>query len=253
MKNLEASKDFADGAEAAVGQVIALIDERPLERECLLRSIELLHPRLVILGYPSAARFRDTQARGPVITMVLLNIGSRDVREAGVVEEIVCLVDALNHPPVVIVSASDDLHQIVAAQQTGASGYIPASIGIDGIVEAASLAASGGVFLRFESLTKLCDSRSTKPISSSEFGYLTSRQTAVAEALRRGKANKTIAYELNMCESTVKVHIRNLMRKLDAKNRTEAAYKLNAILPQTAQSGLSEAAPRRSDQRTGAR
>ena len=44
------------------------------------------------------------------------------------------------------------------------------------------------------------------------------------EALRRGKPNKIIAYELNMCESTVKVHIRNIMKRLKAKNRTEAAY-----------------------------
>ena len=66
-----------------------------------------------------------------------------------------------------------------------------------------------------------------------ELQDLTSRQAAVAEALRRGKANKTIAYELNMCESTVKVHIRSIMRKLQAKNRTEAAFKLNAVLPQS--------------------
>jgi DNA-binding NarL/FixJ family response regulator len=41
--------------------------------------------------------------------------------------------------------------------------------------------------------------------------------------LRQGKANKQIAYELNMREGTVKVHIRNIMRKLKAKNRTEVA------------------------------
>lgn len=53
---------------------------------------------------------------------------------------------------------------------------------------------------------------------------LTERQTAVIEALRRGKANKIIAYELNMKESTVKVHVRNIMKKLNAKNRTEVAF-----------------------------
>jgi DNA-binding NarL/FixJ family response regulator len=37
-------------------------------------------------------------------------------------------------------------------------------------------------------------------------------------------ANKLIAYELNMCESTVKVHIRNIMKKLNATNRTQVAY-----------------------------
>jgi hypothetical protein len=37
----------------------------------------------------------------------------------------------------------------------------------------------------------------------------------------QGRQNKIIAYELNMCESTVKVHIRQIMRKLKARNRTQ--------------------------------
>ena len=43
--------------------------------------------------------------------------------------------------------------------------------------------------------------------------------------MRRGQANKIIAYELTVTESTVKVHIRNIMRKMGATNRTEAVYK----------------------------
>ena len=52
---------------------------------------------------------------------------------------------------------------------------------------------------------------------------LTSRELSVVRAIRQGKSNKIIAHELNMCLSTVKVHVRNVMRKLDAKNRTEVA------------------------------
>jgi DNA-binding NarL/FixJ family response regulator len=59
---------------------------------------------------------------------------------------------------------------------------------------------------------------------------LTTRQLAVLEAVRRGKANKIIAYELNMCESTVKVHLRNIMKKLRARNRTEAAFMINEAM-----------------------
>ena len=58
-------------------------------------------------------------------------------------------------------------------------------------------------------------------------GKFSSKQLGVMNALRQGKANKVIAYELNMCESTVKVHVRNVMKKLQAKNRTEAALILN--------------------------
>ena len=59
------------------------------------------------------------------------------------------------------------------------------------------------------------------------------RQEEVVKALRRGKANKIIAHELNLRESTVKVHIRNIMKKLRATNRTEVAYKLNEMFPFT--------------------
>ena len=57
----------------------------------------------------------------------------------------------------------------------------------------------------------------------------TQRQAQILDCLRRGMANKLIAYELNMCESTVKIHIRNILKKLKATNRTEAAFKLNAL------------------------
>jgi DNA-binding NarL/FixJ family response regulator len=56
-------------------------------------------------------------------------------------------------------------------------------------------------------------------------GGVTARELAVIRALQQGKSNKVIAYELNMCESTVKVHVRNLMKKMKAKNRTDLAIK----------------------------
>ena len=61
-------------------------------------------------------------------------------------------------------------------------------------------------------------------------GEFTAKQVSVIEGIRRGKANKTIAYELNMCESTVKVHIRNIMKKLNVRNRTELALKASSFL-----------------------
>jgi DNA-binding NarL/FixJ family response regulator len=64
---------------------------------------------------------------------------------------------------------------------------------------------------------------------------VTSRELAVIRAIQKGKSNKVIAYELNMCESTVKVHVRNVMTKLKAKNRTDVAIK--------AQTGVSDALP----------
>ena len=58
---------------------------------------------------------------------------------------------------------------------------------------------------------------------------LTSRQVMVLNHLQQGKANKIIAHELGMSESTVKVHVRNIMRKMGATNRTQAAYKAQSL------------------------
>ena len=44
---------------------------------------------------------------------------------------------------------------------------------------------------------------------------------------RQGKQTKIIAYELGMCESTVKVHIRQIMKKLNARNRTQVVLLTN--------------------------
>jgi DNA-binding NarL/FixJ family response regulator len=51
----------------------------------------------------------------------------------------------------------------------------------------------------------------------------------VLSHLKQGKANKTIAHELGMSESTVKVHVRNIMRTMGATNRTEAACKAQLL------------------------
>ena len=57
-------------------------------------------------------------------------------------------------------------------------------------------------------------------------GAVTARELAVVRAIQHGKSNKVIAYEFGMCESTVKVHVRRVMKKLRAKNRTEVAAQL---------------------------
>ena len=58
---------------------------------------------------------------------------------------------------------------------------------------------------------------------------LTPRQRQVLELLGQGRPNKVIAQRLALCESTVKVHVRQIMRKLGATNRAEVALKLREL------------------------
>jgi DNA-binding NarL/FixJ family response regulator len=74
--------------------------------------------------------------------------------------------------------------------------------------------------------TSLAAQAKAAPSNAAERGGATSvafspRQLQVLGMLQKGKPNKVIAYELGMAEATVKVHIRHIMKKLNARNRTQ--------------------------------
>jgi DNA-binding NarL/FixJ family response regulator len=91
-------------------------------------------------------------------------------------------------------------------------------------MEAIDIVARGGVFLPSSCLSSQ-GWMVPEPCMVSPSGVtFTGREYAVLGSLRQGKSNKCIAYDLKMSESTVKVHVRNIMKKLRARNRTEVAF-----------------------------
>lgn len=211
-------------------ETLVLIDRRALERECFVRSIEMSHPRVSVAGFGSVEDWRDGSVAMGEPAAILFNIGSRAASDPVVAEELQEVIESVRPVPVIVIAESEDLRDMIAAIDCGARGYIPASIGFEFIVEAMRLTAAGGMFLPAASVLSLRDA--IRPKAEAATGLdrqFTARQLDVVNALRRGKANKIIAFELDMSESTVKVHIRNIMKKLKATNRTEAAFKLNSL------------------------
>nr|AAB38509.1 putative response regulator [Cereibacter sphaeroides] len=204
-----------------------MIDPRTLERECLVRCVELAHPEIKVMGFGSIDEWQNRRDRHGH-EVILYSTGNRPVTEVS--REIATLVAEAGVGPVVVIGAANDLCEMIAAFDCGARSYLPSSVGIDDIVERAALRPSTG-----SSCRRRRDGPARRPSDREESHmavneHLTERQRAVCDAVRRGKSNKIIAGELNLCESTVKVHIRNIMKKLGAKNRTEAAFKLNSSM-----------------------
>jgi DNA-binding NarL/FixJ family response regulator len=106
-----------------------------------------------------------------------------------------------------------------------AKGYIPMTMGFEIAIAAVRFVLAGGAYVPAECLLSGIPSASPSPQASAASGAVTAREMAVVRAIQQGKPNKIIAYELNLCESTVKVHIRRIMKKLRAKNRTDVAIK----------------------------
>nr|WP_235911938.1 response regulator transcription factor [Mesorhizobium xinjiangense] len=209
-----------------------LIDGRALGRECLAQALITHNIDMHVAAVGSIEEWRMEEDISPPLGAILLNLGGRTVSDDAVTDQIELLASQFPSVPVVILSDTDDLAQILKALEHGARGFIPTSVGIEICVEAIALAISGGIFVPASSVMAMrhlidAGKRNSRPLSS----MFTLRQAEVVQALRQGKANKIIAYELNLRESTVKVHIRNIMKKLKATNRTEVAYKINELFP----------------------
>lgn len=208
---------------------IIIIDSRALERECFAQSVRSHHSGAVgTFATVDELRLAKEQYRN--ISVILLTIGGLKITDVGVTNDIKQLRSDFATIPFIIVADNEDLAQILKALEMGARGYIPTTVGIGVAVGVIELALAGGVFVPASSILAMqglinSNGSGARPLQ----GAFTARQREVVEALRRGKANKIIAYELNMCESTVKVHVRNIMKKLKASNRTEAAYKIDTL------------------------
>jgi DNA-binding NarL/FixJ family response regulator len=132
---------------------------------------------------------------------------------------------------VMVLGCSSDDQLALKAIGSGASAFLPANTNLSVLIGVIALVLSGGIYLPADISLSLSENfRSSCSLEkfSGEAGMVanfTAKQHAIIDAIRVGKPNKVIAYEMGMCESTVKVHIRNIMKKANVRNRTELAYK----------------------------
>jgi DNA-binding NarL/FixJ family response regulator len=156
------------------------------------------------------------------VRAVIINAGPERMSSATVTSLLSRVAEILPDIPVAVLSDLEDPQNIREAFDLGVRGYIPTSLASLVAAEAVRLVCVGGTFVPAAAL--LCQSDPQRSAGASLIEGFTQRQSQILDCLRRGMANKLIAYELNMCESTVKVHIRNIMKKLNATNRTQVAY-----------------------------
>jgi DNA-binding NarL/FixJ family response regulator len=213
---------------------ILVLDARVLDRECFCGFLRSHEQKFHVAAFGSRSEWLASGDSERPVSVVVLSIGGLKVSDPAIASNVQQTAADFAPVPVVVLGDSEELAHILRALGCGARGYIPSSVGLAVCIGAIKLAIAGGIFIPANpvmAMSKVIEGTDTSQHFS---GMFTPRQADVAMALRRGKANKIIAYELNMRESTVKVHIRNIMKKLRATNRTEVAYKMNDLLdPQT--------------------
>jgi len=172
--------------------------------------------------------------------MLLLSLGNDTLGDPDLMQKIKSM--QVIQPETILVAISDrnDPEEMLRAFQIGFRGFIPTALEPTVVFQVLTFLMSGGSFFpptvleRFLQHGKITLNGSGKRADGEEAAEvnsaygLTTRQQEVLELLRRGVSNKVIGRALNMTEATVKVHVRQIMRKLGASNRTQAAL-LGAI------------------------
>jgi NarL family two-component system response regulator LiaR len=130
-----------------------------------------------------------------------------------------------NHPDIEVIALTSALEgaSVAAAVRAGAIGYLLKNAAPEDLHRAIKAAAAGQVFLSPEAAAQLVHQvqgpESPEP--------LTPREIDVLRLVALGRANKQIARQLGVGEQTVKTHVSNILGKLQAASRTQAA--LHAI------------------------
>ncbi len=211
-------------------ETIVVVDQRVLIRDCLVRCLKTANDNCNVLAFASVRDWLAVAAEHPAPAVIVLCAQDRKPVEVQIGGELSLLAGHGIDVPIVIISDAEDMNHVVAALESGVRGYIPTSVTLDVAVEAMRLVEAGGTFAPASTMISW---KRTEESGLHQNGQLkdlfTARQVAVLAVLRQGKANKRIAHELNMREGTVKVHIRNIMKKLKAKNRTEVAILANDL------------------------
>ena len=221
--------DHAGGSETKRGgrqnkPAIIVIHRRAVFRDCFVRCLEIAYGDHSVYSFACVADWfasAESGAASSAVIIIVVESGDGSLADLEVLENVTEKV------PVIIVSDVDDVDHILRTLKRGARGYIPSSLPFNIAVEAVRLVEAGGVFLPASSFVE----REQAFAPAKTAVPFTGRQMEVLGEVRHGKANKQIAYELNMSEHTVKVHLRHIMRKLKARNRTEVAVLSENLFP----------------------
>jgi len=201
-------------------QRLLIIDDHPLFRKGVLQLVKP-EPEFEVVGEASSGAEGLEMAQALQPDMILLDLNMRGMDGVEVLKAIKSWgCDAR----VVMLTVSDQAEDLVAALRAGADGYLLKETEPEALLAKLKEAAAGQMTLseRLAGLLVRSMHKDTRPTEPAEAG-LTDQEQRILGLIAAGKSNKLIARELEIAESTVKVHVKHLLRKLNLRSRVEAA------------------------------
>jgi DNA-binding NarL/FixJ family response regulator len=230
--DIEAIQTLGTRADAAIrvapmrapGEVVlALIDSSRLRRECLKLALAQHNVQWRILDLATATDALGLADAGQSFDLLL--VGAATIEHVDL-REIEALHAALPDTPIVVAAESENPHRARLILGAGTRGFLPTSLSLKVLMGALDLVLAGGIYVP-SALIEPSQPRPsvTAPLRThaEPWSDLTRRQRDVLGLISQGKSNKLIADALAMSESTVKAHVKQIIKRLNVANRTQAA------------------------------
>ena len=207
---------------------IALIDDHTLFRS----GIKALLSRQTEFGIVGEASdgfsgVKLVEQTRPDVVLLDLNMPQMNGRDA--------LAQILSSRPeqkVIMLTVSEDSEDLTECIRLGASGFLLKNINANYLIESIKKVVNGDNAYSPEMTARLVQSLIRPAQAESALSQLTPREMETLGHLAAGYSNKIIAKRMDLAESTVKVHVQNILRKLELGSRVQAAvYAVQHNLP----------------------
>ena len=204
----------------AGGNTVIVIDDHPLFRKGVSQLIAM-DDQLKLVGEASSGEEGVELARRMNPDLILLDLNMKGM---GGIDTLLALRGAGLEARVVMLTVSDNADDLIAAIRSGADGYLLKDMEPEELLARIKDALFGRMVIS-DSLNGLLAQalREETVAAGRSLSGLAERERAILACLAGGMSNKLIARELNITEGTVKVHVKNLLKKLNFRSRVEAA------------------------------
>jgi DNA-binding NarL/FixJ family response regulator len=202
-----------------VRRQLAIVDQSRLRCDCLKLALAQQPRRWSITdvsGVHELTRLMRLREEFDVILLGGSTCGNINLAD------IALLAAAAPHTPILVAAECDDPERAHAILRAGARGFLPTSHSLKVLVGALERVRTGGTYVPL-ALTEAAPAAAAERGRHAPWRELTRRQRDVLELIAEGKSNKLIASTLKMSESTVKAHVKQIIRRLNVANRTQAA------------------------------
>lgn len=195
---------------------VLIADDHPLYREAATLQIRRLYREADVQEAASLAELRGATAQAPTFDLILV-----DYHMPGMsADALANLVKDFPAIPVAVISGVAGNADVLAAARAGVRGYIPKTSTSEYFARALQLLLTGGTSIPTE---VLMDQSTHK--APSWLTKMSAREKEVLHGVAMGRSNKEIGRTLGLAEVTIKLHLRNVFRKMAVKSRSEAAVK----------------------------